>query len=737
MKRTNFLLSAAVSLGISIGLLGCSGDGINEALTTPEDVPARMVAVYAPSTGSVPLPNDLLFGGTADLTLNIPVADATNFSDPLVAINALDGWSAVAPLSFTLSSRDSSLGVDPASVVGGMSVRVYKVNVLRADVSPGIPGPTGPVLSVDRELVANQEYVVLATGLTGIAILPTVPFEQQASYMVVVTNQLMDMDGLPVLHDSQYAIAKTTSPIDPASETGALEPVRVLVNFMEDAAAAFAGGPAKSDIIMSFQFTVQSVGAVMNSAKLSLIDGPIAAGAPVVTSFSSLGTDTAPFTTLGLADLYKGSIALSYLLGTPSMENPTGPLNTHWKALEQLPIGPGGALVPNPFGENLTYANSYPRVNGVEVAPLLVSMPKTSLGCAKPAAGYPVTIFQHGITSNRTSMLGIADALARTPSCRAVVAMDLPLHGIDENNAVHAGLQAVSGGALGVFEGYTPGALRERTFGVDYVDNATGGPGSDGVPDASGTHTINLSYLLVARDNTRQAILDLLYLEKAIAFMDIDGGGVDFDSDNISFVGHSLGGIVGTGLIAYSDNIKTAVLSNPGSGIMKLLNGSDTFGSRIRAGIAGAAGMSPDDPAFAPVLEQYMLAAQTVVDSSDPANTSAYAVMNDVPTLMLQNLNDAVVPNSVATAPLSGTLPLARIMGLTTVAADAPGLVVGSRLFTKLNQGLHSTLLSPADAAGDPVGLINVTTEMQTQSVSFIASDGAAIQVVDPSLIEE
>lgn len=737
MKRGNFLLSAMTGVGLSVAMLGCGGDGVNEPLEAQSQaVPARMVPVYAPSTGSIPVPNDLLFSGSTDLTLNLPVADAENFGDPTVAISALDGWSSVAPFVINFSSRDAGLSLDETTVIGGTNIHVYKVNVARGEVAPGIPGPTGPVTSVDRELTAGLEYVVQMTGPTSVAIIPTAPLEQQTAYMVVLTNGLQDTDGLPLLHDSQYAVAKATSPLDLTTPEGALEPVRQLVNAMEIAASSFEGGPSRSEIIMSYQFMVQSVGSVMNSAKLAYIDGPLFAGAPPATSFSTLGTDTTPFTGIGAANLYEGTIALTYLLAAPSVENPTAPLNTMWKALEELPLGPEGALVPNPFGENLTYANSFPRANGVEIAPLLVSMPKVD-SCPKPVAGYPVTIFQHGITANRTNMLGIADSLAAAPSCTAVVAMDMPLHGITAEDPVHAGLQAASGGLVGIFEGYEAGGLRERTMGVDFVDNATGAPGPDGVADSSGAHTINLGNLLVARDNNRQAILDLLTLEKAIAFMDVDGGGVDFDPANISFIGHSLGGIVGTGFVAYSDNIKAAALANPGGGIAQLLNGSLAFGPTVRAGVAAGAGMTVDDPAFPDTLNSFLVAAQTVVDSSDPINTAAFALTNNVPTLLMQVANDAVVPNAVATGPLSGTIPLSRALGTTTLAADEAGVVAGSRIFSKLNQGLHSTVLSPADATGDPVGLINVTTEMQTQIVSFFLSNGTAVQVTDPTLLDE
>ncbi len=737
MNKPNFLLSIATGVGITIGMLGCGGDGVNDPLPAQtENVPVRMAATYAPSTGSIPVPNDLLFSETLDLTLNIPVADETDFSDPSVAISGLDGWSAVAPFAINFTSLDANLSVDASTVVGGSTVRLYKVNVFRGEVSPGVIGPTGPVTSVERELTANLEYVVQATGATSIAIIPTVPFEQQGSYMVVLTNGLMDSDGQPILHDSQYAIAQSATALDPESAEAALEPVRQLVNAMEAAAYSADGGPAADSIILSYQFTVQSIGTVMQTAKAVYIDGAIAAGAIPVMSFSSLFSDTGDFIPGGadLADLYEGQITLNYMLGVPSVENPTAPLNTFWRTAEFVPDGAGG-FVPNPTPlGNLTYANPLPQINAVETVPLLIAMPKPG-DCPKPAEGYPVAIFQHGITGDRTNMVGIADALAA--SCTAAVAMDLPLHGIDANNEAHVLLFEATGGLISLFEDYVAGGLRERTFGIDYIDNATGAAGADGIADPAGAHTTNLGNLLVARDNNRQATFDLLYLEKSIAFMDIDGGGVDFDPDRISFIGHSLGGMVGTGMIAYSDNIKAAGLANPGGGIALMLDASLAFGPSVRAGIAAAAGIDVSDPTFAALYAQFLFAAQTALDSSDPVNTAVLAQANAVPTLLLQVLDDATVPNSVATAPLSGTEPLARSFGLTTVAADDPGFVVGDRLFTKLNQGLHTTVLQPADDSGDPVGLLNVTTEMQTQIVSFLASGGTAVQVIDPTLLDD
>ncbi len=727
-------LVLGLSLAGSLLLSACSDSGPKEPIIpggATSGSTTLLKPIFAPGDGELPIPNDLLFNGTTDLTLNIPVADPNDLSDPKVALNGLDGWSAIAPfaISFrdesTAAGQSGSLDLDPATVIPGQTVRLFKVNVLRSEVMPGIIAPTGPVTGVQSELQPGVDFVAQYTGPLTIGVIPLKPLESQASYMVVLTNGIKDTAGNAVVPDGQYNISKATTPL--SGVTAALEPVRQLVNAMENAAVAFDAGLTRDDIVLSFQFTVQSIPDALAAAKAVYVD---AAPAPS-TSFSSLGTDTLPFTGLGAADLYKGSIDLKYMLTAPSMTDPTANLDKFWTAASMVPDGQGG-MVPNPAaGGNLTYANPLPEVTGVESVPLLVSMPKAQLGCAKPANGYPVLIFQHGITRDRTDMLGIADTMAAPPLCTAVVSMDMPLHGMDANNPVHLGLMQATGGMIGLFEGYGSGT-HERTFGVDFVDNTTGAPGPDGLPDTSGKHFINLTNLRVSRDNLREAIFDLLQLAKAVPTMDIDGDSTpDFDPANISFMGHSLGGIAGTGFVAYADTIKDAVLANPGGGILGLLDASPTFGPVIRAGLASA-GVMAGTPEYA----AFLFAAQTVADAGDPANLASMAVARQTPIYLLQVNGDTVVPNSSPTAPLSGTIPLANLLQLNVLAPSQPGTVMGSRFWARFNTGLHSTVLSPDDGQGNPVGLLNVTTEMQTQIGSFVGSGGTAVTVADETLLQ-
>src|SRR5438552_15456983 len=122
--------------------------------------------------------------------------------------------------------------------------------------------------------------------------------------------------------------------------------------------------------------------------------------------------------------------------------------------------------------------------------PVLVTVPNANSAYAQaggpipPPGGWPVTIFQHGITRSREDMFGIADSFADSGS--VVVAIDLPLHGVTNNtsdplyaagaNPLYAGLGLPAGGSI------------ERTF-----DLATIAPPQ---LDPSGSHFINLTSVL-------------------------------------------------------------------------------------------------------------------------------------------------------------------------------------------------------------------------------------------------
>src|SRR5690606_10465523 len=189
-----------VAAWAALTLAACSGGGnssppVEDTTPPPEEA---LTAQFDPSSGVVPFPTDLLLSGTGDLTLNIPVANPDDTSDPRVAMNALDGFGTIAPWSTTFS-----VPIAPGSVVAGDSVRMFEVTH---------SGPGGAVTGVVRELQSPQEYVAViapsdASGRT-LAIVPTEPLAQLSSYMVVLTKGLTNAAGRGAFPSQVYHLAR-------------------------------------------------------------------------------------------------------------------------------------------------------------------------------------------------------------------------------------------------------------------------------------------------------------------------------------------------------------------------------------------------------------------------------------------------------------------------------------------------------------------------------------------------
>ena len=716
-----YRLLPAFALVMSI-LAGCGGSSSTSRseptapTTNPDGTPTTDVitARFDPANGVLPFPVNLLLSGSEDLTINIPVADPTDYSDPQVALNALDGFSTVAPWTFSFSDP-----VDPDTIVPGSSVRLFEVQFVFGTVA---------VERIVRELVPGQDYIATVSTTTDpsgrtIAIVPLVPLKEMTGYMAVVTDDVQDPAGNVATPSQTYGLAKRTEPLvteggvstDPLldNETArALEPVRQLVNAQETAAAS--AGIERDDIVLSWTATTQSITPVLNVVRSTLSSTSSQIAPTGLTTADVLPPGASP----GIADVYIGVTELPYYLGVPTAENPAAPLNRFWEAEPGNYVPPFDDLDLDPDSTNVTVANPIPVERDRQTVPILVTLPNQFSGQVKPAAGWPVVIFQHGITRNRSDALALADTMASIGF--AVISMDLPLHGITQTNPMDPEQPLAA-----LYVDNTPFApiANERTFDLDLQDNQTGAPGPDGRIDSSGAFFVNLQNLLVARDNLRQGQVDLSTLALNVPFMDIDGDGIaDFDGSSINFVGASLGAIVGTGFLTVEPTVGNALLSVPGGGIANLLAGSDTFGPVIRAGLQEA-GVEPGSPDFF----QFLGAAQTVIDSADPINWSRLAVA-DNSILLHQVAGDTVVPNSVPGAPLSGTEPMIRVMGLDAITqtTQAPAGIRGA---TRFIQGSHGSLLDPA---ANPA----VTAEMQGQAASLISTGGTTVIVNDASVIQ-
>ena len=693
--------------GLALLLSACGGTDTNieDDLNIDRGDGGNLVARFDPGTGKVPSPNNLAFLGSADGTLNISVEDENNPADPKVAMNSQDGFSTVAPVKTTIGAAADPLTFRQSTV------KLFEVTL----------NAFGLVDTVAAELTYGVDYIATVSSVDSsgktIAIVPVKPLKPATSYLAALTTGIQSTDGRNLVPDTIYNITKSTQPlhIDGVSQARvltneqavALEALRPLTNAQE---AALAGrGLASSSVAVSWVFSTQSIGDVLSTVKSQATGSTANFTFTTKTAIELLGSSTA-----GIADVYTATLTLPYYL-TNASGSPADPLSKYW-------TGAGGS--------NLTRYMSAPAKVSDEAVPLLVAVPNN---VSKPASGWPVVMFQHGINKDRTDMLEIAETLASVGF--AVVAIDLPLHGLASNDPLFSAL-------------YEEGS--ERTFDLDLADNNTptacaegvAFPCPDGTADSSGKHFINLGNLQVTRDNLRQGVADQFALFDALSTMDYDGGGADFDTTKVYFVGHSLGGMVGLVFAALEPNLRDIVVAMPGGGIAKLLDGSATFGPVIAAGLAGA-GVVKGTADY----ESFMAAAQTLVDSGDPINyTQASNPTHDSASgrgiLMLEvvgdganNLPDQVIPNNVTTlapagtvaAPLSGSDPLAAYLGLTAANDSTTG--TNLKRVLRFTKGDHRSII-------DPGASTTATAVMQTAIATFLASDGNSFTITDTSVLQ-
>ncbi len=665
-----------------------------------------LTASYDPLNQVFPLPVNLLFQGTRDGTLNTDVllgADPTDFGNPFVALAAMDGFSTTERWVTSFRDFPGARGaIDPSSVVAGQSVRVFQVT------SQNIVVPTGII----RELTPEMDYTAAAITPFTVGIIPLRPLPELSSFMAVLTNDIRDVNGNDATPDQTYFLTQRRTPWVDANgnstyalvsnaQARALEPQRQLTNAMESVAAT--GGVNRDDIILSWTVQTQSITPVTKLVR--------SIAQPADTTILPTGLDTSAIGLFGLANIHAGIITLPYYLGVPSATNPLAPLTHFWTAAPGAYIPPFNQLGFDPNSTHVTVYNPFPVLTDMQTVPVLATSPSAASGMIKPEAGWPTVIFGHGLGGNRAQLLAIADTLASLGF--AMIAIDAPLHGITPQDAALAALYVEN----------TPFApiANERTFDVDYVNNQTGAPGPDGVVDRSGTHIINLQSMLTSRDNARQMNVDLSVLAVSVPFIDIDGDGLpDLDGSNLHYLGISMGAILGTPFVAVEPTLSSAALSVGMGGIARGLNGSQAIGPGIRAGLA-AAGVVEGTVEF----EQFFTVLQTVIDSMDPVNWGAEAALNH-PVLFHEVIGDTVVPNFVLTAPLSGTEPLLRVMGLTsysTTQSSMDGLRLAGRFVPPAS---HGSLLSPVTSPA-------ATVEMQGQVASFFATRGEIVVVINES----
>ncbi|MDP4982147.1 VolA/Pla-1 family phospholipase [Pseudoalteromonas tunicata] len=803
-----------LSLAITTALTGCGGESLEELKNdTVQVVPASTVA-FDPSNGVVSVPNDLLFSGTKDGTLAMPGENATtiNYADPQTALGALDGWSTQTPYTIALKFP-ANVSLDAVSVVTPGSVRIFEVVMGASLVDEECSVvPAGLGCKLVGELTYGVDFATKPVG-DSIAIIPLKPFKAGASYINVLTRGVKDSEGRSVEPSSTYALVKqdmVTMPLVTASQ----KQLQAVINSYENAITS-QGTITKDDIIFSGAMTMQSVGTALGTVKKLLAANlqmnpaalpkvainPDFPSMTVADVFASIGmTDISPVFTA--VKYQKGSIVLPIYNKTPQAPGINALAESSWQGLcdnavivsgykalagDAFPMDPINEADGLCFGlsggklrdlgldpqKHLTKYNSIPKVQRYENAEVQFTTPDSDLTLLNyvrstqglpplemPEAGWPIVILQHGITRQKEDMLAVTAALSLQGF--ATVAIDHPLHG---------------------------------TRGLDVNQDGTD---DFNASTLSVLHYMNLSSLLVARDNLRQSAADLLALRLGLNFINVP----NVNKFDVSYVGQSLGSVVAPMFLTHTNStlgnpqvdamfkVNTASLSSGGGGVASFLLESQEFGPFIQASVLSAAGTdetaeflafaqavpancavyAQNPEAFATcayqefmtsltqqgesakianiqaVFTQFVFAAQTVLDVADSTNYAQGLKATGTPVHIslvvgdgMDNKKDTVIPPYTMNNPLASTIPFAKLAGL-AVATETQMTAEPQSYVTKFVKGHHGSLLSPAprDGAGATAQeSARATAEMQLQMATYLASSGRMLVIGDSTLVTE
>jgi hypothetical protein len=794
MKR---LIAAGLVSGALLLAGGCGNSGFgtvtgqadltsyngNPGSATPSCIsPARPAntALYCPAAGILPYPFDAYFAGSTDGTLNIQPPNATWPNQPF--LNGVDGFSTNAVIRERFNGP-----IDPGSLATPGAVVMIHINTnnagpqAKAPVTPAAAGGTGEFAPLTG-CVAGGAACATADYSVGVAMddptvleitplhplaastcLPTPPAttspcETMANggngeaYLVLLTKAIT-VGGVAAAPDVDYAnflaalnSGGATCPSITVATLNALCQLTGAHLGLAQLYAHVAPGFNPANVVASFSFSTEST--IDTLELMSLTANPTG---QTIAAYHPPGFTTAAIPNLNLpghADLYIGVLSIPYYLGTPA-QGPTAPVTAWWQA-------PPFKL--DPTSTNVTRFNPLPvPTNAHLLIPLLVSVPNNNSLYAKalggtavpPPGGWPVLIFQHGITRSREDMFGVADSFADAGF--VVAAIDLPLHGVTNTKDP---LYASAANPL-----YKPLALLptnqmsiERTFDLELI--------TPGTIDPSGSHAINLTSPLTTRDGLREGAIDLVMFSRLLPQLNLGGAGA-INPARIHYLGHSLGAIEGTVFLGVvgppgigNPGIVTATLANPGGRLTEILTTSPRFMPTVNAGLE-AQGVIPGTTLYANFFRDI----QTLWDPGDPVNYVVLATAQH-PIHLIQvvgatpppadctpsapppnNCPDQVVPNpttqALITASAYGPEPLVQIK-----AGQAP-LVVnnkGIRGYVNFIEGDHGSIIDDKVPA--------VTAEMQTEAISFVgapippiiplpgSTPGTTLLLANPSVIQ-
>lgn len=613
-------------------------------------------ATFDPASSIIPFPNDLLrvpAQGDTPAHLNLPVNTAPNANPLEVAIskglNTLDGWSTTAPI---VSENGAKTGVidlgselDMNTVKLGQTLLFVKATNTDKGTAPKVKVCLNCASSLKTD--GNPQ-----TTPQQLQIIPEVPLDEATQYAVVMLRGMKDIKGRSVAPTAAQALLRSKAPlaVNGKSQVSAvpdflaaqLEPARAGMKPLYDALEAM--GIKRKDVNLAWAFTTQSTRSILQ--KLNAAPSAVPAD---------------PYFLTDQTAILKGTMAAN--------------------KLDNESVGRafiGAYLSPYLLSDDQgTLNRAAPRIDRI---PFMLFLP----AAAAPQGGYPVVIFGHGLTGNRTNILAVANTL--NANGFAVAAIDAVQHG---ERTTCAGISTATPAVY-----YAPGSttptfitspdaacntgstcdvtLNSPTYGRcvstagiacdprptdpanpsathgdlvcasqrqgrcvatsattgkceggDFLRSGNNNP--NGTPLANAWNFLNLTNLFATRDNFRHFVVDTAQLSRVLATDSINArlsaaGAGTLNAAQVEYVGQSLGGLQGTLAASVNDRIHRVALNVAGGGLVDVL-----LTATYPTFVANRQGFnnllaSAGRPVGTPAYDEFITLARTILDPADPRN---------------------------------------------------------------------------------------------------------------------
>lgn len=549
----------------------------------------RGEALFDPTISLVPFPNDLLLARDAQMNVvgvDLPIpADASDLEKQFLSgLRKLNGFSALTASTATFSKELDGATLATFSASGSIVQHLAdfaELSVGVADITAVVKNPDSTA-ALGQVKVLGADQVMLAADGKNLVIAPQpgFPFEGGHTYMALVLDGLDTTDAKGIEPSPIFVMARSAnrlvndvgqsyvSALDDAT-AAMLEMLRQNYQPMFDALAGDFLKVPRERVRLFWTFTVQGIAEPLAAWRSALKDAPYADGTAPITgtlmkpgaAFGQIPEGTATANLRALVP--DGSIEGHLLLGAADLANPAKPV-----------------LAPFQFAADGSPAWSTDKTHPQGRIPFVLAIPSGDV----PAGGFPVVLFQHGMTRDKSDVWTLADRLAERGF--AVLAIDAVWHG---------------GRAL---PGVSPDLL--------YM-----------FPDP-----------FVARDHYRQTVLDQFEVVRLLKGGNLESWLTQHDDANalppntpnllsgdVYYVGMSLGAQQGSAFAALEPAVKAVVLNVPGAHLTRMLAESPDPGfNGVISTLLQQAGVAAGSPEAA----QLIMSLQWALDPSDPVNYLAH-----------------------------------------------------------------------------------------------------------------